>query len=98
MLSNIFKLFGKCYHCWHLKTDGICRWKIKSIGHTDCNINRLRNPFVNIKGNVEYVIKETCCKCGKVKLLYCEDYQQDRGLKYPEYVEDVQDDGFKYMN
>ena len=96
MLSKLFKLFGKCYHCWHTKTDGECRWKIRINKNTDCNVEKQRNPFINSKGNVNYVMKETCCKCGAVRLLHCEDWYPDRGLKYPEYVEP--DDGFRYTN
>ena len=94
MLSKLFKLFGKCYHCYHCTNE---RYKVKADNKNGCkNYGNEYTGFGQCGVMVKYVIKEVCCKCGKVKWLHCEDYNIGRGLAYPEYIEP--DDGFRYDN
>ena len=66
-------------HCWHLVPDSRRKLKSKS------NCKLLPNEYSH-NGYVEYVMKETCCKCNKTReTSVFRDYQIDRALKYPDY-------------
>lgn len=71
-------MFKFCWHCWH-HIDGTRR-KLKS--NNGCKES---NPYIS-GSCVRYIMKQRCCKCGKVKdtPIY-RDYQIDRGLSYPDY-------------
>lgn len=91
LVIRLFKCMGLaqdiCNHCYHLDfTSKICRWKLRSSHKTKCKIDK--NPFINRRGNVSYLMREICCHCGHIKPLLCENYDVREGLSYPEFNEE----------
>jgi hypothetical protein len=72
-------MFKFCWHCWHHIED--TRRKLKSK-----NKCKQSNPYITKDISVQYVMKERCCKCGKVRDtdIY-KDFNVQRGLSYPDY-------------
>lgn len=73
-------MFKICFHCWH-HVEG-SRRKLKAK-----NKCKSSNPYIE-KEYVNYIMKERCCKCGKVRNTdVYQDYRVGRGLEYPNYEE-----------
>ena len=73
-------MFNFCWHCWH-HIEGTRR-KIK-IKNKKCRDSSL---YITNEISVQYIMKERCCKCGKVRDTdIFRDFDVQRGLKYPDY-------------
>lgn len=76
---NIQKFLCKIGICCYHTTSK--RYKVLNNEENLCN---KRDKFFHLRGYIEINVKHICCRCGKIKFHYYEDFDIDRAMKYPE--------------